>query len=474
MAKSSEAALHWARIGKAGGDKPEAEAQREETLKRVRALIKAEQRKELTALLKPWDPIDLIDLLTALRLKHARKLYFWLPEGPSAKVLAELRPEYREVLFRDETLGRLTAIFERLPAEEAAAALDRLPDSLAETLVAGLRQREALAAQRQFGPDTAGRVMTRKLMALPPETSVTEAIAAIRANAERLGDLATLYVVDAERRLVGRLKVNALLFLPEAQTLEEAMERDPVAVSPATDQEKALRLALKRNLPSLPVVDEAGHLVGRITVKQLRRIMQDEAEEDMMLMSGVSPDADSQDSVTRIVRGRLPWLLAGLIGATIAALVVGSFEDELAKAAILAAFIPVCMSMAGNSGLQASAVAVQGLARGTLWAGDTLWRLTKELLGAMINGATAGTIVAGLVFLASTVVPIEAPHRLALSVFFSLIAVTTIAAVVGASVPVLLEKIGIDPAMATGVFITTSNDVLGVLVFFLMATAFYF
>ncbi|MEO1193159.1 MAG: magnesium transporter [Pseudomonadota bacterium] len=469
MAKEQGSVLAWDR-----GETPEAEAARDATLVEVRALIKAERKKELAAHLKPWNPVDLIDLLTRLRLKHARKLYFWLPEGPSVKVLAELRPEFREALYQEETLERLTAIFERLAPEEAADALDRLPDSLAERLLAGLSQAEAIAEQRHYGPDTAGRIMSRKLVALPGETTVAEAMAIVRGHAETLSDITTLYVVDAERRLIGRLRLASLLLLPEEKTLAEVMDAKPVAVRPGTDQEKALRLANKRNLPSLPVVSEDGVLVGRITIKQLRRVMQEEAEEDLLLMSGVSPEANSQDSVTRIVRGRLPWLLAGLIGASIAALVVGSFEDELEKAAILAAFIPVCMSMAGNSGLQASAVAVQGLARGTLWTGGTLWRLTKELLGALINGATAGLIVAGLVFLASTLVPIDAPHRLALSVFFSLIAVTTIAAVVGASVPVLLDRIGIDPAMATGVFITTSNDVLGVLVFFLMATAFYF
>ncbi len=469
MAAAKSEELTWAR-----GDDESAEQRRAETLERVRGLIKADKRKELLALLKRWDPLDLLDLLTSLRLKHARRLLLWLPEGPSFKVIAELRPEVRDALFEEETLERLVRIFDKLPAEEVVEALDHLPDSLVETLLERLSDAESIRAYRTHDPDTAGRIMSRKLLALPRETRVDEAIRTLRAHAELVGDVSTLYVVDAEGRLVGRLPLTRLLLQPEEASLGALMTESLVSVSPSTDQEEALRLAVKRNLPSLPVTDDDGHLVGRITVKQLRRIMRSEAEEDMMLMSGLSPEADSRDSVFRIVRGRLPWLLAGLFGATIAAMVVGSFEDELAKAAILAAFIPVCMSMAGNSGLQASAVAVQGLANGTIWQGDTAWRLVKELLGALINGSTAGLIVGALVLCASLVVPIEAPHRLALSVVFSLISVTTIAALVGASVPLVLEKVGVDPAMATGVFITTSNDVLGVLVFFLMATVFYF
>lgn len=469
MATAKSEDLAWAR-----GEDEAAEELRAETLVRVRSLIKAEKRKELVALLKRWDPLDLLDLITSLRLRHARTLYMWLPEGPSLKVVAELKPEVRDALFEEETFERLVRIFDKLPAEEVAEALERLPDQVADSLTEQLKDGETVRAYREQEPDTAGRIMSRKFLALPQETSVAQTIKTIQENAEVVGDFQTLYVIDGTRRLVGRLALTRLLLQPAEATLESVMEENLVTVSPSTDQEEALRLAWKRNLSSLPVVDEAGHLVGRITVKQLRRIMRDEAEEDMMLMSGVSPEADSRDSVLRIVKGRLPWLLAGLFGATIAAFVVGSFEDELQKAAILAAFIPVCMSMAGNSGLQASAVAVQGLANGTIWQGDTAWRLIKEMLGALVNGSTAGLIVGALVMGTSLVVPIEAPHLLAASVLFSLICVTTIAAVVGASVPLILDKIGIDPAMATGVFITTSNDVLGVLVFFLMATFFYF
>jgi magnesium transporter len=168
-------------------------------------------------------------------------------------------------------------------------------------------------------------------------------------------------------------------------------------------------------------------------------------------------------------------LLAGLVGAKIAALIIGSFEEELEKAAILAAFLPVVMSMAGNAGLQASVVSVQALAMGSNWPGDRLiYRFGRELLGAILNGAIAGAILASLIFAGSLIFDIDEPIRLSLATSMSLLSVTTIAGIFGTFVPLPLDRLGIDPAATTGVFITTSNDVVGVLVYFLMASAFYF
>jgi len=223
------------------------------------------------------------------------------------------------------------------------------------------------------------------------------------------------------------------------------------------------------------VVDSEGHLIGQITPKLRERIIAEERRKGMLRMSQVSTDSRATDGFLRIVRTRLPWLLAGLIGATIAAFIIGSFEEELEKAAILAAFIPVVMSMAGNSRLQASGVSVQVLASGSMWPGDRLTsRLLRELAGALSNGAIAGIILATIVMLMSGIFEIDNAPRLALATSFSLMSVTTIAALVGSSVPFALNRFGIDPAAATGVFITTSNDVLGVLVYFTMADVFYF
>ncbi|MEM5582480.1 magnesium transporter [Roseibium sp. AS2] len=442
-------------------------------LKVVRDMIKAGKRAPLVDMLKRWDPVDVMQLLTRLRLKQARKLFQWLPANPSIKVVAELRPEFRSILMEESTLEQFRDILAGLDPEDAVEILNEFPDDVAEELIARLRDVEDIGTRGSYADDTAGRVMAQKFVALPEDCTADEAVSQMREQADRIRKVFTVYVTDTSGKLVGTVEVGKLLLAPHDTPLGKIMNRDVIAVSADTDQEEVLRLARKRDMRTVPVVSGDGHLLGRITPKQLTRIASDEANEDMLLMSGVSAEARSDDTVLRIVRGRLPWLLAGLVGASVAATVVGSYEDQLAEAAILAAFIPVTMSMAGNAGLQASAVAVQGIATGALWSGDIFYRLLKEMMAALFNGAVAGIILGCLVLLASLVVPLEAPERLALATSLSLLCVTTLAATVGASVPIILDKIGVDPAMAIGVFITSSNDVLGVLIFFLMATTFY-
>jgi len=451
----------------------EALEENDTTLKTVRAMIKAGKRNQVVDLLKRWDPVDVMQLLTRLRLKHARKLFQWLPANPSIKVVAELRPEFRSILMEESTLEQFRDILAGLDPEDATEILNEFPEDVAEELVARLPDVEEIGTRAGYADDTAGRVMARKFVALPEECTAGEAVTQMREEADRIRKIFTVYVIDAKGKLTGTVEVGKLLLSPKETPLKDIMNKDVIAVSADTDQEEVLRLARKRDMRTVPVVSGDGHLVGRITPKQLTRIAADEANEDMLLMSGVSGEARSDDTVLRIVRGRLPWLLAGLVGASVAATVVGSYEDQLAEAAILAAFIPVTMSMAGNAGLQASAVAVQGIATGALWSGDIFFRLFKELIAALFNGAIAGAILGGLVMSASLVVPLEAPLHLALATSLSLLCVTTLAAMVGATIPIVLDKIGIDPAMAIGVFITSSNDVLGVLIFFLMATTFY-
>ena len=375
--------------------------------------------------------------------------------------------------MEESTLDQFRDILAGLDPEAAIEILNEFPEDAADELITRLPDVEDIATRASYADDTAGRVMARKFVALPETCTAGEAVEQMRAEADRIRKVFTVYVTDNDGRLTGTVEVGKLLLAPADAPLSSIMNRDVISVSADMDQEEVLRLARKRDMRTVPVVGADGHLVGRITPKQLTRIASDEANEDMLLMSGVSAESRSDDTVYRIVRGRLPWLLAGLIGASVAATVVGSYEDQLAEAAILAAFIPVTMSMAGNAGLQASAVAVQGIATGALWSGDIVFRLLKEFLAAVLNGTVAGLILGTLVMLASFIVPLEAPLDLALATSLSLLCVTTIAAMVGATIPIILDKIGIDPAMAIGVFITSSNDVLGVLIFFLMATTFY-
>ncbi|SDQ73097.1 magnesium transporter [Pseudovibrio sp. Tun.PSC04-5.I4] len=467
MAKN-KAPLHWS--SKAG---LAANEHNKLVLDEVLTLLHAQKATALIKQLRKWPPTDLLQLLTALPLSNARQLFSMLPIRPSAKILAELYPDFRAALLRVETITRLVDILNTMTESDLADTLEEFPQSLLDRVIPRLDARAEIEARIEHEEDTAGRLMSRKFVAFQEDYTAERAIAAIKGQYNLVGRFRTVFVVDESYKLVGRLDVTRLLTLEPSTRIGDVMDANVLAVSAEMDQEDVLRKAAKRQVSTMPVIDSTGRLIGRITTEQMNQIAREELSEDLMLMGGVSPEARPSDSVRRIIKGRLPWLMTGLIGSAVAAVVVGSFEEELEKAAILAAFIPVIMSMAGNSGLQASAVAVQGIATGSIWTGSTLFRLWKEFCGALSNGLIAGCVLTFLITLGAIIFDIHDPVWLALTAALSLVIVTTVAAMVGASVPVILDRIGIDPAAATGVFITTSNDVLGVLVYFTTASYLY-
>jgi magnesium transporter len=441
----------------------------------LRQLIREKNKKAVRKALEPWPPEDIMELLVRLPLKAARKLLDILPDQISSRVLSELPPQYRAAITRGETVERLRELIRRMPPEKAFETFQDLPDDDRDRLGPDLKSIEGIQASRAFHKESAGEIMQRRHVALAPDRSAADAVAALQSASDMIGSVDTVFVMDADNRPIGAFKPVHCCWFLQICRLSKIMSREFPVVSSATDQEEAALATAGTEFKSLPVVDNDGRLVGQITTKMLAHIVAEEAAENMLKLGGVNEDARPTDSVPKIVRNRLPWLLAGLVGATNAAVIIGSFEEKLEKAAILAAFIPVVMSMAGNAGLQASVVSVQALAMGSNWPGDRLiFRFGRELLGALLNGAIAGSILAALILAGSLVFDVEDPVRLALATSMSLLTVTTIVAIVGFFVPSGLNRLGLDPAAATGVFITASNDVVGVLVYFLMASAFYF
>ncbi len=435
-------------------------------------LIKAGARETVIKAVRRMPPPSMVSLFVHLPLKRARKLTSWL-DKPQLRIIAELNPSFRAALLDDVAVQRLIDVLDGFEPEEAADALDDLPDEVAEQVLPRLQECETIEALRGYGEESAGSIMSRKFVAVPVDWTVGQVTADIRANAEAIEKLYAVNVVDAEQHPVGYLRLRDLLLMPKETPIEQIMQTDFVAVGPETDQEEVARFADRHELSVVPVVDRDGRLIGRITPKQLRRVLLEEAEEDLNLMSGLPADSRPDQPIRRIVRGRIPWLLAGLAGASLSAAVVGAFEEQLAKAAILASFIPIVMSMAGNAGIQAATVAVQGLSSGTVTFADLGWRLGKELVAALANGAIAASVLIVMVLLAAQFIEVPHPIILALTAGLSLLSVIVVAVTVGASIPILLDRLGIDPAMATGVFITTGNDIISVALFFLLMMTFY-
>jgi magnesium transporter len=455
------------------GEPGELAPENRELLAMLERLIRDGERANVLGVVGHWDALDIRDLLIYLPIKLARRLFSWLPTNTAVDVLVEVSIDLRSQLMQDIDIEHAAEIAGGLGSDDAVELLDDLPQPLAEELLDRLPDGDDLRERLEFEEDTAGEAMTTKFVTVLDHWNVRTATRAVRKMATEIESFYEVYVVNEARQLVGRLQLRDLLLNKKKTVIRDIMRDVEVFVSPDEDQEDVLELARTYNVQTIPVVDEEMHVLGRITVEELHEIVRDEAEEDIMLMSGLTPDALPDDSVGRIIRGRFPWLAGGLVGATMAGAVVGSFEDQLRQAAILASFIPIVMAMAGNAGIQASTVTVQGLAAGNLWIGDLGRRVVKELLGSLINGALIGLALGILVVGASSLVDIAEPMRLAIAAGLSVLVVTMIAATLGSVIPLLLNHFDIDPAVATGVFITTANDILGVLVYFTIASAIY-
>ncbi|PRY21772.1 magnesium transporter [Aliiruegeria haliotis] len=459
---------HW---DGSGGET--AAATNKAAVKQIEKWIKAGDRRRVLATIRHWHPADVVSLFVRLRSKYARRLLEWMPDESGIRILAELDPQLHAVLAKKRTRSTFRKLIEKMDADEAFPLLDELPHEYALDLLEGHPHAEALKAALEVHEDHAAAHMRRGILTARESGTVGEVIADIRAVAQEIDRLERVYVVDDAGRLKGAVRRRDLIMNPDDTPVAAIMQPDSVHVTSETDQEDVLAIAKAQRIHNIAVVDANGVLLGGITPKELREIASEEAEEDMLLMGGISPEASEFDPPLQIVKRRLPWILGGLVGAFIAASVIGSYEEALTSAAILASFIPVVMATAGNVGIQASTMSIQAIGRGTSWEGDFLPRLGREMLASLLNGVLVGAVVAGLVLLASSVIDIDRAPMLAMTCLISMTLVTVIAGTFGALIPFLLKALKLDPAVATGIFITTANDVFGVLIFFSVASVLY-
>ena len=311
------------------------------------------------------------------------------------------------------------------------------------------------------------------MIATPQDWTVAQVITEIRARSGDIGQLHAVFMVDDAYRLRGYLNLGDLLMQPPDARVGDIMHLDPVAVSADADDEVVARIADQRRLPVVPVTDRRGRLVGIIGAEELRHIGEQEIAEDLKQLSSVAPDSDPLDLPLTILQRRFPWLASALIGALAAGLIVGSFEEALEEAVILASLIPLVMDMAGNAGIQSSTVTIEAMAGASFWRGDIRGRFLREIGGAVLNGVAVGLLTLVGIQVLSLFTAIEAPLWLGLTAAITLVLITVQAAAVGVLVPLGLSKLKFNPAVGTGVFITTVNDLLGITLLFLVAKVFY-
>lgn len=444
---------------------PEETAARE-VLEDARSLAHAGEWAKLVSLVTSLHPADLAELVLDLNEGERRDLLSHLPTDVVGQLFEFVEDDDLRDLIRGIGIEELPAVLDEVEDDVVADVIQQLePEQQAETL-AQLDRGEDVAELLQYREESAGGLMSRGFVALHQDITVQQAIDYLRVLRPPADRAYYLYVIDADRKLQGTVSIRDLLVSAPRTPLAEITQRDVHAVSTTTDQEEAARTLQKYNLLAIPVVDEQGVLEGVMTADDLIDVLQEEATEDMYRMVGLAEEETVLSPVRRSVRRRVPWLLVNLATAFLAALVVAPFEHTIAKAALLAAFMPIIAGHAGNTGTQAVTLVVRGLALGQIKPSDWLDVLRKELAFGVIHGLLAGGLTAILALVLS-----ENPW-LGVVVFVSLLLNVIVAGVFGALIPLTVRRLGGDPALASSIWLTTFTDVIGFLMLLGIGTVF--
>ena len=432
-------------------------------------LLAEGQRGMVLNLVADLYPADVALLLRHLPAEEAERLFHWLPPEVASDTLAEMDDAFRASLLEDLSQAVLTDLLDALDTDDAVDVLADLPDEVALQLLPDLEDTEDLAELLEYGEETAGGIMAREYVAVTPDSTLQEATEEVRRHADDVDEIYTAYVIDDEGVLVGVVSLKQLLLSSASVLVRDIMNTDFISVAVDVDQEEIGQIVQRYDLLSVPVVDSDGCMLGRITIDDVVDVIRDEAAEDIQLMSGLTGEEETIDTAFEVSRGRLPWLIIGLVGSGLSGVVIGSFEGTLQQAVVLATFIPVVTAMGGNAAVQSAAIAVQGLGSGELWLTDAFRRLGKEMLVALLNGVVVAALLCGTV----AALGLGDVATLVATLGLTMLCVSLVATTNGALIPFMLTWVGIDPASAMGPFVTTLNDIIGLAIYFLIATALY-
>ena len=407
---------------------------------------------------------DIAEIIEELSIKQATYLFQLIDEERSAQILIEIEDETREHILSTLSSKEIAnKVIENLESDDATDVLSELPKEQKEEILSLIEDDDHASDIEDllnYPEDTAGGLMAKELIKVNENWTTIRCLKEMRKQSSEIKEVHTIYVVDNHEKLVGTLSLKRLLLTETRILINEIANYDIVSVIATEDDEEVANIMNKYDLIVMPVIDETGVLLGRITIDDVMDVVKEEAEKDYQMASGITEDVESSDSVWQLTRARLPWLLIGLVGGLLGAKVIGIFEID--KNIELAFFIPLIAAMGGNVGVQSAAIVVQGLANESIKINTTLSKLVKELGVALLNGIICSTIIFGATF------ALNYPIDLSLTVSLSLFSVIVFAALFGTFVPLTLDKYKIDPALATGPFITTVNDILGLVIYFLI------
>ncbi|MFC1483816.1 magnesium transporter [Candidatus Neomarinimicrobiota bacterium] len=432
----------------------------------IRRLYRRQARSALSKVLVKIHPAELAWIFRHLTAKERREIFEILKDPEFiGEFLSELDDSIRLDLISMLSPKRITDVVTTMPTDDQADVLDALPDELQEQVLALMKKEDAAEVEEllQYEPDSAGGIMSPNFLAMDEEITAGEAIQQVQKLSEEAEMAFYLYAVDRDGKLKGVLSLRQLLMNTAGKQLSNIMETDVIVVSPETDQEEVAHIVSRYNIMAVPVVDLNGVMLGIVTVDDIMDVVREEATEDFFQMVGAGKDREILlKPVLQNVLTRLPWLVASWVGGILAMLVIKNFEEELAKVVILAGFIPVIIGMGGNIGTQSSTLTIRGLATGRVDINQTWGLIDKQLRIGLLLGGFFGILLGLLAWVFGDV-------RLGIVVALAIGATMLMSTLIGTLVPVMLRRLDVDPAIATGPFVTTSADVLGVLIYFLLA-----
>lgn len=435
----------------------------------LRSLLDAGDASKAGEMLVEDHPADIARFLSELANEQLKALFYTLEPKLASEVVAELGDEARDVILEDMESKRVGEIVDHMASDDAADLLGALSDEDARKVLDLIpeddsRQVKSLLA---FEEDTAGGLMQTEIASVRSDASVQSAIGMLRENRDDTEDIHNIFVVDANERLSGVLPIRRLVLEPPETLIANIMDVDIISVHVDEDQEEVAKIFKKYGLLSLPVIDNFDRVVGRVTVDDIVDVMEEEASEDFFKMAGAGSDDILPKSIFKSAKIRLPWLFASCLGGLLALKIIGAFEDTLGQMVFLASFIPVILGMGGNIGTQSTTIVVRGLATGSLEVGS-LWRVVfKEVRIGLILGVVYGLFLGAAAYF---IYPDNA--FISLVVGLAMLTSMVLAAAVGTLMPIVLFRSGVDPAVATGPFVTTSVDIIGILILFSFASFF--
>ncbi|MBW2449180.1 MAG: magnesium transporter [Deltaproteobacteria bacterium] len=433
----------------------------------IKRLLRRGAISHLAKIVNKTHGADLSVLFRSLSLAQQRKLFDMITDvEQKGIVFSELEEDIFQDLIEDMPVEAIVEILESMPADDVADIIGRLPEDRSQDILDKMKKAESEEVEDllRYDDDTAGGIMVPDFIALREDVTAREAIESLQKEHSDVEMAFYLYVVDEYGKLVGVSSLRQLVVVAPETPLKEFMSTDVFSVRTDMDQEEVARIVSRYDILAVPVIDDSNRLVGIVTVDDVIDILRKEATEDILKMAGVGEEFVETKSIFKSTRIRLPWLFASCIGGLFAFFIIGKFESSILKYAYLAAFIPVIMGMGGNIGTQSSTIVVRGLATGRLNVRDIWSVVLKELSIGVILGLVYGILI-------GTVAQWRySTEALAISVALAVISSMSIAALVGSLVPMAFARINIDPAVATGPFVTTAIDIISVFFYFMIAT----